>query len=123
MGILSLLCHAGTLLAWSNALRASFRTDLYFNWAQDLPPYRNLYRYRRTKYLCTYIITEYLRYIGRRSVVVDHLFNVRLQGRGLTYAAGTGEGGEGRGWCREDRFKRKGGGGSRVRKNRERLHT
>ena len=33
-------------------------------------------------------ITEYLRYVGRRSVVVDHLFNVRLQGRGLAYAAG-----------------------------------
>ena len=31
---------------------------------------------------------EYLRYVGRRSVVVDHLFRVKLQGRGLAYAAG-----------------------------------
>ena len=40
------------------------------------------YRYR------TYNTREYLRYMGRRSVVVDHLFSVRLQGSGLAYAAG-----------------------------------
>ena len=35
-----------------------------------------------------HVTREYLRYMGRRSVVVDHLFSVRLQGSGLAYAAG-----------------------------------
>ena len=47
--IFALLSQTGTLLAWSNASRVSFKADLYFNWAQDLPPYRPLPRIRRVK--------------------------------------------------------------------------
>ena len=34
------------------------------------------------------VMKEYLRYMGRRSVITDQLFSVRLQGGGLAYAAG-----------------------------------
>ena len=47
VGILTLSWQAEYLQVWSNALRICLKTDLHFNWALTLPPYRNLYRSRR----------------------------------------------------------------------------
>ena len=46
------------------------------------------------------IVTEYLRYVGCRSVVADHLFSVRLQGHDLACAAGAPARGAPLAWSR-----------------------
>ena len=52
--------------------------------------YSHILTFRRLAAIANFknFTREYLRYVGRRSVVVDHLFSVKLQGRGLAYAAG-----------------------------------
>ena len=66
--------------SWRRAAASQKHDDFYSLFSNDFCCDKSV--------TCCCFITEHLRHVGRRSVVADHVFNVKLQGSGLACAAG-----------------------------------